>query len=199
MKCSNILEVGGKSFHCCLEDAHEGEHREDVGPSWNNNPVLNKYAFGNAFGLLFRRIGVENWTEQVFLEDARRSRLNNETHQARIKAMQDNGWELHNRYCSRDEYGEYAIDPITKEQISHKEAYLRQEARKPGSVPPWPKFDKSWRPPPSDEGLFNVNDIKPVNISKLRIKRFDIIERQQQMVKEDQAVFDALDGIINEC
>jgi len=192
MKCSDTLETGGKTFHCYLEAGHEGEHRQETGPSWNDNPVLRKYAFGNLLGALFRRIGVKNWTEQDFLEDARRARLNKEAHQARVKAMQDNGWELHNRYCSRDEHGEYAIDPLTKERISHKEAYLRQETRKPGSVPPWPKFDKSWRPLPSDEGLFNIDNIKPMNLEGIKPRRFDIIERdviierQQQMVKEDQ-------------
>lgn len=193
MKCSDTLEVGGKSFHCCLEDGHEGDHREENSPSWDDNPVLRKYAFGNLLGILVRRIGVENWTEQDFLEDARRTRLNKEAHQARVQAMKDNGWELHNRYCSRDVDGEYAIDPLTQEQISHKEAYLRQEARKPGSVPPWPKFDK-WQPPPSNEGLFNIEDIKPINIGKFKMSRFDIIERQQQMAKEDLAVFNALDN-----
>lgn len=150
MKCSNTLEIGGKSFHCCLEDGHEGEHRQETGPSWNDNPVLKKYAFGNICGALFRRIGVENWTEQDFLEDARRNKLNSEVDQARVKALKDKGWELHYRYCSHDEDGEYAIDPLTKERFSHKEAYLRQEAREPGSVPQWPKFDE-WQPPPSNE------------------------------------------------
>lgn len=156
---------------------------------------LRKYRYVSIFGVEFKRMRVENWTEADFIEDARRAKLRHEAHQARVQAMMDHGWVLRNRYCSHDTHGEYAIDPLTQEQISHKEAYLRQEARQPGSVPPWPKFDSDWKPPPSNEGLFTIDARPEVRIGSYKLNRFSIIERQQQMAREDLAVFDALDQV----
>ncbi len=106
-----------------------------------------------------RRLGVENWTPEDFAEDARRAKAISEVTVLRKKALTDRGWQLHYRYCSCDHNSEWALDPLTGNRVSHEDAYLLQEAREPGSVPLWPKFDNNWKPPPSTEGLLHIGDV----------------------------------------
>lgn len=107
-----------------------------------------------------RRLGVENWTPGDFAEDARRRKAVDEVRILRKKALTDRGWQLHYRHCSRDRNGEWALDPLTGDRVSHEDAYLLQEAREPGSVPSWPKFDSNWKPPPSTEGLLHIGEVQ---------------------------------------
>jgi len=203
--CGDTLEVGGEAFRCCLKRGHKGSHMDDSKSSWGDNPVLRKYAYYNLFGRLYYRTGVDNWTEVDFIESARRSRLLREVHTARVSAMESLGWVMKKPYCSQDTG--YAVDPLTQEVISHDEAYLRQEARKPGSVPPWPTFDNKWKPPASS-GLIDLDlptTSSMIPIMEIKSRRFDLIDpsmvrsRARECTEKDQAVFDALDSIYDNC
>jgi hypothetical protein len=107
-----------------------------------------------------RVVGRDHWTPEDHAEWARRSRANGEVHRARRQALVDFGWELHDRRCSHHHGGEWALDPLGGEHVTHEEAYRRQEERRPGSIPSWPTFDNDWKPPSSNEGLMTISELK---------------------------------------
>jgi hypothetical protein len=111
-----------------------------------------------------RILGRENWTDADWDEDAKRCRANSAAAEARRQALLSRGWELHFRYCSRDQHGEWARDPVSYAHVTHEEAYRLQEEREPGSVPPWPKFENGWSPPTSTKDLIRseITEIKPM-------------------------------------
>lgn len=107
-----------------------------------------------------KRQGVENWTPEDFAEDARRAKAYQEAYEARKKALTDRGWVFHRDYCHRHGGDSLlAVDPLSGSQVSSAWAYTLQEEREPGSVPPWPKFENTWEPPPSTEGLFSIGEV----------------------------------------
>jgi hypothetical protein len=150
-----------------------------------------------------RRLGVENWTPEDFAEDARRAKAGREAYEARKKALTDRGWRFRRVYIQPGPSGFHevmgdeliAVDPVTRGNVAYNQAFVIQEEREPGSIPPWPKFDNDWKPPPSTEGLFNIGKVRVMPMLKPAASIFFMGYKYKQQAAEDQAVFDALDAI----
>jgi hypothetical protein len=143
----------------------------------------------------FKRMFVENWMPEDFAEESRRIKVTNEVYALRRKALTDRGWVFRRMYDgSEGMIGDklVAYDPVTGLEVELYEAFTIQEECEPGSIPPWPKFDNNWNPPPSTEHRFNIVDIER---KPMRIPSSDLSSREQTRMLEDQAVFDALDAV----
>lgn len=149
-----------------------------------------------------RRIGVENYTPEDFAEEARRSQATHEVHEARMKVMGERGWEFHRSYIQPGPSGLLEVmgdelvaeDPLTGEAVKYEDAFKLQEEREPGSLPPWPKFDNGWKPPPSKE--FSVPSFVMVERKPLPIPSMEVLmDRERIRAAEDESVFSVLGSL----
>lgn len=149
-----------------------------------------------------RRIGVENYTPEDFAEEDRRSKAINEVYEARKKVMLDRGWKFRRSYIQPGpsgiitELGDELVadDPLTGEEVSYYRSFELQEERESGSIPPWPRFDNDWKPPPTkefDAPSFVMGERRPMPTPSSE----QILVRNQVWAREDERVFAVLDSL----
>ena len=149
-----------------------------------------------------RRIGVENYTPEDFAEEARRSKANQEAHEARMKVMLERGWKFRRSYIKpgpsgiTTELGDELVvdDPLTGAETEYNRAFELQEEREPGSLPSWPKFDNNWKPPPTkefDAPPFVMGERRPMPIPSMK----EVLDRERIRAAEDERVFAILGNL----